>query len=71
MFIGGYQCFRGAVPLFKAELSRMIKLSGCYVKQITLLGQGREDWAQSRPIGRVHKVLQKNGPVIFSGICTN
>jgi len=60
-----------AAPFFKAELSRINMLLECYMKQVTLLGKGREDGAQSRSVGRVCKVLQKNGPFVLSGIHTN
>jgi len=60
-----------ATPFFKAELSRINMLLGCYMKQVTLLGKEREDEAQSRSVGRLCKVLQKNGPFILSGIHTN
>jgi hypothetical protein len=61
-----------AAPFFKAEVSRMKMLSGCYMKAShTHGGWGGEDGDQSKPIGRVYKELWKNCFFIFSGIHKN
>jgi hypothetical protein len=54
-----------AAPFFKAELSRMNMLSECYMKQVTILGQGREDWVQSRPIRRYYRKMALSFSVVY------